>query len=193
MITVAILCCSRSTLYKGLENVDLYDEDRDARTFKGGTPIVAHPPCRRWTTYGLNMMGVGNHKIIPKDQIQAERDLGVWCALQVKKYGGILEQPANSQLWHAANLPVPNSRENRPDSFSICVHQSRWGLPTHKKTWLYFRGIDRSLIVLPPRQAVLPGDSKRIWVGDLKHLRSLTTESFAQWLVDLARQAKVCH
>lgn len=41
--------------------------------------------------------------------IRPYKELGLWCAEQVRKWGGILEQPAHSRLWEAAGLPRPGS------------------------------------------------------------------------------------
>ena len=48
---VAALFVRRDSVYKKIPGVDCYDIDRDARTFPGGMPIVAHPPCRTWGKY----------------------------------------------------------------------------------------------------------------------------------------------
>jgi len=49
MKTVAVLCAAPRTIYRSLEAVEVYDRRRDARTFAGGMPIIAHPPCRGWS------------------------------------------------------------------------------------------------------------------------------------------------
>jgi len=46
---VAVLCVSALSIYKGLPGVECYDPKRDVRTFAGGMPVVAHPPCRSWS------------------------------------------------------------------------------------------------------------------------------------------------
>ena len=46
--TVAALFCRRDSNYKLLPGVDVYDADRDARTYDGPHPVIAHPPCRGW-------------------------------------------------------------------------------------------------------------------------------------------------
>lgn len=46
---VAALCVHKRSIYKSIPNVEAYDERRNAFTFHGGCPIVAHPPCRAWS------------------------------------------------------------------------------------------------------------------------------------------------
>jgi hypothetical protein len=48
METVSILFARRDSIYKELAGCDVWDIDRDARTFDGPGPVVAHPPCRAW-------------------------------------------------------------------------------------------------------------------------------------------------
>ena len=47
-MTVAVLFVRSDSVYKQMADVDCYDIDRDARTWPGGCPVVAHPPCRAW-------------------------------------------------------------------------------------------------------------------------------------------------
>lgn len=48
MADVAALFVRRDSVYKTMSCVDAFDFDRDALTFAGGMPVVAHPPCRSW-------------------------------------------------------------------------------------------------------------------------------------------------
>ena len=190
--TVAILCAARRSVYHSLPDLEVYDEARDARTFAGGMSIVAHPPCRRWTTYGDNM--TRRLKLDPAE-VAAEKDLGVWCAEQVKEWGGILEQPAKSRLWAAAGLPLPGSPQSA-DSFSLAVWQSWWGFEARKATWLYFRGIQLETIQIP-FTLLRHKQGGRKWFdsvpGHSNGRRSETTPAFAEWLVAIARSSKSPH
>lgn len=59
---VAVLCCSSKSAYNEMTNVECYDRARDVRTFPGGKPVVAHPPCRSWSACGLPKPGWAHHK-----------------------------------------------------------------------------------------------------------------------------------
>jgi hypothetical protein len=197
---VAILCASQKTYYRELPALEVYDIDRDARTFPGGMPVIAHPPCRRWTRFGMAMMKARLTRFgieTPPEEVEAERQLGLFCARNVVEWGGILEQPAGSKLFAAAGLPLPGAAHS-DNSFSLQVWQSWWGYPVRKQTWLYFRGINQSAIEIPFRLwNPLPG-SQWYWYnrgngsGSANaHIRSMTVPALAEWLVDLARCASV--
>ena len=46
--TIAALYVEKNGAYYGLDGVDPWDEERDARKYAGPWPVVAHPPCQRW-------------------------------------------------------------------------------------------------------------------------------------------------
>lgn len=50
-MTVAVLYAYADGPYAGLDGVDVWDVTRDARTYAGPHPVVAHPPCERWGRY----------------------------------------------------------------------------------------------------------------------------------------------
>ncbi|HEX6215275.1 MAG TPA: hypothetical protein VFZ38_10675 [Vicinamibacterales bacterium] len=185
MRTVAALCVAGNSVYKSMPWVEAYDARRDARTFPGGMPVVAHPPCRLWSAYTKHQA--------KSDDPEAEKALGLWCASQVRRWGGVLEQPAHSGLWEAAGLPTPGSSANKPTMFSIEVSQAWWGYPMLKATWLYFHGVEWSSLVFPMNKK--PHDS-RAGIGDRrrqqvmsKNQRAATYPAFAEWLVAAARSS----
>jgi hypothetical protein len=50
MNSLAALYVLRDGPYN-LPGIDLWDEKRDARKYRGPYPVVAHPPCERWGRY----------------------------------------------------------------------------------------------------------------------------------------------
>ena len=98
--TVAVLCVSKNSIYKRIERVEAFDLARDARTFGGGMPVVAHPPCRSWSAYCA-------HQAKP---LAGEKELGPLCVAWLRECGGVLEHPAHSRLFAAALIAV-NERD----------------------------------------------------------------------------------
>ncbi len=180
--SVAVLCAARRSVYKDIPGCDVYDIDRDARTFPGRMPVIAHPPCRFWSAYCAHQARAKNP--------EAEKSLGIWCAFQVRQWGGVLEQPAHSRLWNACHLPKPNvtGRPNE-DGFSIELPQYWFGDSREKSTWLYFKGILPSDLPPMPFRLKPDGGDRRIWqLMSSKNQREKTPTEFAKWLVDCARQ-----
>lgn len=180
--SIAILCAAKRSVYKQLQGCEVFDVDRDARTFAGGIPVVAHPPCRLWSAFC-------SHQAKPKDA-KAEKELGIWCVNQVVENGGVIEQPAHSKLWDACRLPKPGWTHTR-DSWSIEVPQFWFGDEREKNTWLYFRHLDpRDLPEIPFRLKPQGGD-RRIWqLMSSKNQRERTPLLFAKWLVECARRTR---
>ena len=97
--TVAALYVEKGGVYYGLPGVDPWDEERDARLYAGPWPVVAHPPCSRW-----GQLANVNHA---RYGTPIGEDGGCFQAAlaAVRKYGGVLEHPANSIAWRHFNLP----------------------------------------------------------------------------------------
>ena len=55
----AKIMASGKSIYKTMPGVDAYDRLRDALTFSGGMPVIAHPPCRAWSVYLGHMANSG--------------------------------------------------------------------------------------------------------------------------------------
>ena len=47
--SVAALYVDSDGVYSGLDGVEIWDEARDARLYTGPWPVVAHPPCHKWS------------------------------------------------------------------------------------------------------------------------------------------------
>lgn len=176
---IAVLCAARNSIYKRFEGVEVYDIERDVRTFEGGKPVVAHPPCRAWSAYCA-------HQAKPAE---GEKDLGPLCVDWLKQCGGILEHPAHSRLWDHCGLPKPG--RTRGELWSMEVNQSWWGDTRIKKTWLLIAGVlPGDLPAVPFRLHDTRGDRRR-WQVMSKHQRAATVPAFAEWLVTVAREATV--
>lgn len=134
---VAALFVEKGGVYYGLEGVDPWDEERDARQYDGPWPVVAHPPCKSWSIMGQC-----------RPETVAAGDGGTFrAALEaVERYGGVLEHPALTRAWKAFGIPRPPSsgwtRSLWPDriGWTTSIDQAAYGHPCHKETWLYFVG-----------------------------------------------------
>ena len=182
-----VLCVLPDSVYKSLD-CDTYDQARNAWTFNGPGPVVAHPPCRTW--------GRLRHFAHPNE---TEHALAVHCLNLVRQFGGVLEHPAGSSLWQTCHLPRPGKIKN-PMAYSICVDQFVWGHRAQKATWLYIVGCPpRRLPPIPftlrtaqcviatsrSNRAGSPGHRPEV----SKHERSATPLPFANWLLAVAARA----
>jgi hypothetical protein len=137
---VAALFVDPRGTYANQPGVDLWVEERDARLYDGPWPVVAHPPCARWSRLaGFTQFRFG---------LKRGDDGGCFeAALRaVRAYGGVIEHPAYSDAWRAFHLPRPVVREGWTldlDGGASCyVEQGRYGLPVKKATWLYAFGVE---------------------------------------------------
>jgi len=170
---VVVLYARRDSVYKTFLD-DVFDEDRDARTYQGRRPVVAHPPCRAW----------GRLRTFAKPR-HDEKDLAFHAVQCVRACGGVLEHPAHSTLWEAANLPAPGSRDQF-GGFTYVVNQSWFGHAAPKLTWLYIVGAERWLPSVPFRLGMAEG---RV-ASQGRAAREATPLAFALWLASVAAQCK---
>lgn len=173
---VAVLCVASNSVYKSMDAVEAFDPSRDARSFQGGVPVVAHPPCRAWSTYCA-------HQAKPAP---GEKDLGPMCVEWVRECGGILEHPAHSRLWDRCGMPKLG--EPGGNEWSIKVSQAWWGDSRTKETWLFVSGIEPRELPQMPFALHSPHGDRRRWQLMSKHQRSATHPNFALWLVETARR-----
>lgn len=193
--TVAVLYARADSNYKLLPDTDVYDVERDARTYDGPWPVVAHPPCRAW--------GRLSHMSNPRAD---EKNLARLAVALVREFGGVLEHPKDSRLWPAQMLPEPGRRDAY-GGWTCGVTQHWWGHRATKATRLYIVGCaPQDLPELPPMQLgdgthVVAQDcrkgngGRRLKVGDqgyrpflTKPEREHTPMEFAIWLCELARR-----
>jgi len=185
--TVAVLYARKNSVYKTIPGTDVYDIVRDARTWPGGTPVVAHPPCRAW----------GRLRLFANPR-EDERELAVSAVSQVQTYGGVLEHPSGSTLWKHCGLPAPFAAPDEWGGWTLAVEQFHWGHRAAKATWLYIVGITRAELPPMPHREGEPthivsgscraGEGRRPLIT--KTEREKTPPAFAHWLLDLARRCR---
>ncbi len=182
---VAVLFARKDSIYKAMPECDVYDIERNALTFPGGTPIVAHPPCRSWGR--LKAFSKGDHK---------EKQLAIWAVRQIRKHGGVLEHPETSSLWKVLGLPLGSQRD-KWGGFTLSVDQSWFGHRARKRIWLYIVGIEPSQI---PAYS-MNFKPVEFWVSSSQRAfqrptiskaeREATPPDFARWLVALAKSTSL--
>jgi hypothetical protein len=173
---VAALFVRSDTVYKALPGVDVWDAERDARLWPGGTPVVAHPPCAQWCR--LRAFATPNPETMSLAPLAVEL---------VRKWGGVLEHPAQSALWPHSQLPPPGHSDRW--GRTIGVSQRWWGHQAEKKTWLYCVGVTIPALPFAMGQAdrvvgsVIPArDRDRLSPAESE----ATPLAFAEWLIRTA-------
>lgn len=146
--TIAALFVESDGVYQGLPGVDPWDIERDARQYAGPHPVVAHPPCQRWGRFW--------HGSTRKPhQYKLGDDDGCFASAleSLKKWGGVIEHPADSHAWKAFGIArpprtggwkivhLPDWKKQKLPMFTCCVYQGHYGHASGKPTWLLTAGI----------------------------------------------------
>lgn len=202
--TVAALYVEPKGCYVGAPGVDPWDEARDARTYAGPHPVVAHPPCQRWGRFW--------HGSTRKPhQYRLGEDGGCFAAAltAVRNYGGVLEHPADSKAWAFFGIRQPKRGEGwvSADSYGCMtcyVEQGHYGHASRKPTWLLANAPNLPELNWGCGEQRLPDwmierygyeKARRIGVvamvgGKNKTaIRNATPEPFRDFLLSIARQA----
>lgn len=148
-LPVAALFVRKDGPYFGLDGVEPWDETRDARLYPGPHPVVAHPPCQRWGRYWSGG---------PSAKVRRRKgdDGGCFASAlaSVRKWGGVLEHPADSAAWETFKLPKPMSGGGWVGSlfggWTCSVEQGNYGHRARKATWLYAFGVEPAALVWGP-------------------------------------------
>jgi hypothetical protein len=139
---IAALFVDQHGAYSDLPAIDLWHEDRDARLYSGPYPVVAHPPCQRWGRFWHGS---------PRKPFQFKLgdDNGCFAAAltSVRRWGGVLEHPADSHAWRAHGLLAPPRAggwivADWHGGWTCYVEQGFYGHPARKGTWLYAHGVE---------------------------------------------------
>ena len=176
--TVAALFVDPKGPYVGLPGVDVWDEARDARLYPGPHPVVAHPPCARWSVMS-NCSGTRN----------GEDDGCFGTALaSVRENGGVLEHPAYSLAWERFGLMRPPRDggwvvADWYGGWTCHVEQGAHGHEFSKPTWLYAVGCD--LPSLHWGSVGRTGVCRNTPSGSVR--RRVTPEPFRDLLLSMAR------
>lgn len=135
MADIAALFVDPQGVYSTIEGVDVWGPDRDARLYDGPHPVVAHPPCNRWCKLARSVEARSGYRV--------GDDGGTFASAlaSVRKWGGVLEHPAESIAFRAHGLfaPTPNGGWclDMEGGFACEIDQVRYGHPARKRTWLY--------------------------------------------------------
>jgi hypothetical protein len=187
--SAAVLFARKNSIYKQFPELDVFDIKRDARTWQGGLPVIAHPPCRAW--------GKLRHMANPRHD---EKQLAILSVDLVRKFGGVLEHPSTSTLWPEKGLPSPGNIDQF-GGFTLPISQNWFGHKAQKNTFLYIVGVSPSDI--PPMPFELGTGTHTIGKPRLsrraanckpevtKAEREHTPIDLALWLVDLAKRVKI--
>ncbi len=183
---IAVLFARSDSNYKSIPGLDVYDIERDARTWQGGTIGIYHPPCRAWGKFSMFAK--------PRDD---EKELAIWAVDRVRKYGGVIEHPKGSALWGHCGLPLPGQGTDEFGGWTLGVHQHWFGHRAQKATLLYIVGCSPDNIPEIPLILDYPthviGDVGRASDGTKrpeisKAEREHTPPAFAAFLIEIARR-----
>jgi hypothetical protein len=194
--------------YAGLPGVDVWDKARDARTYAGPWPVVAHPPCERWCTFWNGGPDWIRRGLPPK--VKGDDDGCFRAALAaVRRWGGVLEHPRGSGAWEHFGLIPPRrggwSVADWQGGWTCCVDQGHYGHRAPKATWLYACGVagadlpslvwgkadtgyvwDLGITSEKRKRAIRTGICQRL----SRRQRAATPEQFRDLLLSIARSAR---
>lgn len=154
---IAALFVEEGGVYFGLPDVEPWGESRDARLYAGPWPVVAHPPCAKWSP-----LAYINRRRIPGYEIGDDGGC-FWYALRaVRWWGGVLEHPAGSLAWRKYDIRRPSRGVWLPHEYGWVteVDQGRYGHRARKRTWLYVVGSRK-----PPELDWTPAESDVVVSG----------------------------
>lgn len=143
---IAALFVETDGYYFGLPGVDPWDEPRDARSYSGPWPVVAHPPCQRW-----GKLWAGQPLFIKQTGIRKIKgdDGGCFASAlsSVRRFGGVLEHPWQSHAWPHFGLKIPSRKggwikADELGGWTCCVEQGKYGHYARKPTLLLAYGVD---------------------------------------------------
>lgn len=200
---IAALFVETDGAYCNIPGVDVWDLPRDAKTYRGPWPVVAHPPCQRWGKYHG-----GSPRKPHQYQLGADEGCFASALLAVWQFGGVIEHPANSHAWRFHGLKTPPRHGGWVRAgdvgWTCYVEQGHFGHISRKPTWLYAHGVARPELPwgpspqrIHPRALELHGYEKARRIGmmamiggkDKTRLRNAIPPLFRDLLIAIALSA----
>lgn len=188
---IAALFVETDGAYYGIEDVDPWNEERDARLYAGPHAVVAHPPCARWCKLAGLVEAMGGKK--------RGEDAGCFASAldAVRRWGGVLEHPASSGAWPVFGLPAPVPGAWVSSLFcegwATQVSQVAYGHRAQKRTWLYYVGLVPPPLLdwsEPPHTHIVTTTQHPAALPELsKRERRATPPAFRDLLLEMARTA----
>jgi hypothetical protein len=132
MRTVAVLFARADSIYKTMPGCDVYDIDRDARTWPGGVS------CRRASA----VPRVGRSSPCSPSRGDDEKELAPWAIEQVRRQWRRARASGRLEALARARLPKPGEGRDRFGGWTLGIHQHWFGHRAEKRTLLYIVGID---------------------------------------------------
>jgi hypothetical protein len=141
---VAALFVEPDGAYRGVDGVELWPEVRDARTYAGPHPVVAHPPCQRWGRFWH-----GSPR--KPHQFKLGDDGGCFASAlaSAQRWGGVIEHPADSKAWESFSIRKPKRGAGWQWAgwgWTCYVEQGHYGHASRKATWLLVYGVPREAL-----------------------------------------------
>jgi hypothetical protein len=200
---IAALFVQADGVYAGQLGVDVWGEDRDARTYGGPHPVVAHPPCERWGRFWRGGPSEeGRHYLGDDDGCFAH---ALWA---VRTFGGVLEHPKDSLAWEWFGIMPPTktgwANADSLGGWTCQIEQAHYGHSARKPTWLYACKVQLPSLIWGPaeqrlHQATLEkfgyqrarrmGMVSAVGGKDKVRIREATPLPLRDLLLDIARSA----
>lgn len=201
---IAALFVRTNGPYFNIPTVEPWDEQKDARTYDGPHPVIAHPPCQRWGKFyagSPSWIAQTGQRYLKGD------DGGCFAAAlaSVRKWGGVLEHPWGSHAWPHFGINVPPREGGWIEAgdgigWTCCVEQGRYGHYARKPTLLYVVGCELQELdwgisepKFPPEAVERYGLAKCKRIGEMgfkgggkdSPIRIDTPEAFKKLLISL--------
>jgi hypothetical protein len=186
---IAALFVETNGVYFGLPDVDPWDKERDARLYAGPWPVVAHPPCERWSQMNNVNAARWGYKL--------GDDGGCFASAlaSVRTWGGVLEHPAETAAFRAFGIPRPlrgGWTRTIDNDWTAEVCQAAYGHRATKRTWLLCHdcALMPSLVWRRVRGTHQIGGFDVTLPQLPKRERARSPEAFRDLLLDMARSVR---